>query len=192
MKVLGISGSLRADSHNTMLLRAAARPAAARRRARRSTTGCKEIPPFDEDVEHARPDVGAAPARRDRGGRRGPVRHARVQPLDPGPAQERARLGLAAARRPTRCATSRSPWSAPAPACSAPSGPRPSCARCSRAIGARVIDRELPVGVADDAFGPDGSLADPDLALALGGILAELAGEVALPAGCPFLAARAT
>ena len=45
------------------------------------------------------------------------------------------------------------------------------------AIGARVIDRELPVGMADDAFTPDGSLVDEDLSLALGGILAELAGE---------------
>jgi len=45
------------------------------------------------------------------------------------------------------------------------------------AIGARVIDRELPVAMADDAFTPGGALADDDLALALGGILAELAGE---------------
>ena len=28
------------------------------------------------------------------------------------------------------------------------------------AIGARVIDRELPVGMADDAFNADGTLAD--------------------------------
>ena len=30
------------------------------------------------------------------------------------------------------------------------------------AIGARVIDRELPVGMADDAFADDGALADDD------------------------------
>ena len=30
------------------------------------------------------------------------------------------------------------------------------------AIGARVIDRELPVGMADDAFNADGTLADED------------------------------
>ena len=46
------------------------------------------------------------------------------------------------------------------------------------AIGARVIDRELPVGMADDAFAADGSLVDEDLSLALAGILAELAGEL--------------
>src|SRR5215210_684463 len=33
------------------------------------------------------------------------------------------------------------------------------------AIGARVIDRELPVGLADDAFTDDGRLADHDLEL---------------------------
>ena len=47
------------------------------------------------------------------------------------------------------------------------------------AIGARVIDRELPVAMADEAFTPDGSLVDDDLSLALGGILAELAGRPA-------------
>lgn len=34
-------------------------------------------------------------------------------------------------------------------------------------IGARVIDQELPVGRAHEAFQPDGSLRDPDLAAAL-------------------------
>ena len=47
------------------------------------------------------------------------------------------------------------------------------------AIGARVIDRELPIGLADDAFHEHGGLADADQALALAGILAELAGDVA-------------
>ena len=45
------------------------------------------------------------------------------------------------------------------------------------AIGARVIDRELPVGMADYAFTADGALADDGHAPALGEILAELAGE---------------
>jgi chromate reductase len=44
------------------------------------------------------------------------------------------------------------------------------------ALGARVIDRELPVGQADDAFDGDG-LADPELALACRDILAELVGD---------------
>ena len=47
------------------------------------------------------------------------------------------------------------------------------------AIGARVIDRELPVGLAADAFTEEGRLADPELELVLADLLAELQGEVA-------------
>ncbi len=50
MRVLGISGSLRADSHNSALLRAAAErlPAGAELIP---YEGLAEIPPYDEDVE---------------------------------------------------------------------------------------------------------------------------------------------
>jgi len=50
------------------------------------------------------------------------------------------------------------------------------------AIGARLVDRELPVGLADDAFGDDGSLADEEQRLVLGDLIAELLGELQ-PAG---------
>ena len=46
------------------------------------------------------------------------------------------------------------------------------------AIGARVLDRELPIGMADSAFTEHGTLADEDQSLALAGILAELHGEL--------------
>jgi len=56
MKILGISGSLRRDSHNTTLLRAASkRPPAGFELE--LWEGLKEIPPYDEDDDH-----GAAPA----------------------------------------------------------------------------------------------------------------------------------
>jgi chromate reductase, NAD(P)H dehydrogenase (quinone) len=49
------------------------------------------------------------------------------------------------------------------------------------ALGADVLDRELPIGLADDAF--DGvRLADPDHAHALGGILEELCAKQAVAA----------
>jgi chromate reductase, NAD(P)H dehydrogenase (quinone) len=44
------------------------------------------------------------------------------------------------------------------------------------ACGARVLDRQLPVARADDAFAPDGSLADPELAAALAVIVRDLVG----------------
>ena len=46
------------------------------------------------------------------------------------------------------------------------------------AIGARVVDRELPVGLADDAFTAEGRLADEDAELVLADLLAELLGEL--------------
>jgi chromate reductase, NAD(P)H dehydrogenase (quinone) len=54
MRVLGISGSLRGDSHNTKLLRAAAEllPPGAELVLAGSL---RDIPPFDEDVEHEKP-----------------------------------------------------------------------------------------------------------------------------------------
>jgi chromate reductase len=50
MRVLGISGSLRADSHNSRLLRAAARemPAGATFEV---WDGMRDVPPYDEDLD---------------------------------------------------------------------------------------------------------------------------------------------
>ena len=103
MRVLGISGSLRRDSLNSALLRAAAErlPAGAELV---EFERLREIPPYDEDVEvEATRPWSRSCARRSRG-RRGPDRDPGVQPLDPGPAQERPRLGLPPGReeRPQR------------------------------------------------------------------------------------------
>jgi chromate reductase len=45
------------------------------------------------------------------------------------------------------------------------------------AIGARVIDRELPVGRADDTFTETGALEDADVELALADLLTEMLSE---------------
>ena len=50
------------------------------------------------------------------------------------------------------------------------------------AMGAEVVDRELPVGTADEAFDEDGSLRDPDIEEELRSILAELLAGVREPA----------
>jgi chromate reductase len=44
------------------------------------------------------------------------------------------------------------------------------------ASGAHVLDSELPVGLADDVFGDDGGLTDAELAERLGDVVADLAG----------------
>ena len=56
MRVLGISGSLRRDSHNTKLLRAAGELAEAHGAVFEVFDGLKSIPPYDEDD-----DVGGGP-----------------------------------------------------------------------------------------------------------------------------------
>ena len=45
------------------------------------------------------------------------------------------------------------------------------------AAGARVIDRELPIALADEAFDEHGMLTVPEQMLELDGILAELLAE---------------
>src|SRR5213076_712208 len=94
-RILGISGSLRRDSHNTSLLRAAAE-AAGPEVELELYEGLKQIPPYDEDDDlHPRP---ASVARLNQaiataGG--GALCDAGVQRLHPRAAEERARLGLA-------------------------------------------------------------------------------------------------
>jgi hypothetical protein len=51
-----------------------------------------------------------------------------------------------------------------------------------RTIGARVIDSELPVGRAHDAFDEDGDLREPEL----GALLAEVVGHLVREAGAPL------
>jgi hypothetical protein len=43
-----------------------------------------------------------------------------------------------------------------------------------------VVDRELPVATADEAFDADGSLVDPDLEAQLGEILFELTSQLSV------------
>ncbi len=96
MHVLAIPGSLRRDSHNSALLRAAG-SCSRRRRASSCWKSSRRCRPMTRTTTSSpRRPPSAAPRRRRRR-RRAAVRHPRVQLLDPGPAEERARLGLAPA-----------------------------------------------------------------------------------------------
>ena len=50
-----------------------------------------------------------------------------------------------------------------------------------KASGAHVLESELPVGMADSAFDPDDTLADPELGARLGDLLGDLVREVGSP-----------
>jgi chromate reductase len=172
MKVLGVSGSLRRDSHNLRLLRAAA--ALLRPEAQLVTfSGLKAIPPFDEDDEGA-PALGVR------------IWREAISDADallfatpeynssiPGALKNAIDWGS----RPTATAALRNK---PAAVIGASTGmfgavwAQAELRKTLAAAGARVIDRELPVGNAEDAFNLDGTLAEHDQTLALGEILAEL------------------
>jgi chromate reductase len=174
MKVLGLSGSLRSGSHNSKLLRAAADllPPGAELV---EFDGLKAIPPYDEDDEAAGHEAVDA--------RRAAIADADAVLLSTPeynhslPGQLKNALDWISrpiAESPLR--------NKPAAVVGASTGlfgavwAQAEGRKVLAALGARVLDRELPVGQADDAFDGD-RLADPDLALALGGILAELVGE---------------
>jgi chromate reductase len=162
MKVLAISGSLRRDSHNTTLLRAAAEllPPPVELEI---FDGLKAVEPYDEDD-----DQGAGPS----GARR--LRQA-IEAADavliatpeynsslPG----QLKNAIDWASRPLR---NNALWGKPVAVVGASTGmfgavwSQAEVRKTAAASGARVIEKELPVGHADEAFTDDGRLTDPEL-----------------------------
>jgi chromate reductase len=173
MRVLGLSGSLRAGSHNTKLLRAAGDllPPEAELVV---FDGLKAIPPYDED-EAARPASVAALFEAVASADVVLVATPEYNHSIPGQLKNAFDwLSRPLASSPLR--------GKPVAVIGASTGlfgavwAQAEARKVLAAIGARVIDRELPVGMADDAFLADGSLADEDLSLTLAGVLAELVG----------------
>lgn len=171
MRVLGISGSLRRDSHNTGLLRAAARelPPGVELAV---WEGLADVPPYnaDEDTGHpaqAVTDLKAALREADavlfatpeyNGSIPGALKNAidwASRPFGENPLRRKpvavvgASTGLFGAV-----------WA------------QAELRKVLGTLGAHVVDDELPVGQADEAFAPDGRLADAELHGQLCGIAA--------------------
>src|SRR5918998_127540 len=178
MKVLGISGSLRRDSHNTKLLRAAAAllPPGTELEL---WEGLKAVPPYDGDDDNGEPrawilrSLEAAIREAD------VVLFATPEYNHSIPGQLKNALDWLSrplAESPLRLK--------PVAVVGASTGlfgavwSQAELRKVLSAIGARVVDRELPVGLAADAFADDGRLADRDLELTLADLLAELAGAI--------------
>jgi chromate reductase, NAD(P)H dehydrogenase (quinone) len=173
MKVLGLSGSLRSGSHNARLLRAAAEllPPGVELV---EFDGLKAIPPYDEDDEAAGHEAVAA-------------LRAAIEDADavlvstpeynhslPG----QLKNALDWISRPLVDSPVRGKKAAVIGASTGLFGAVWAQAEGRKvlgALGADVLDRELPVGMVDDAFDGD-RLADPELESALASILAELIG----------------
>jgi chromate reductase len=185
MRVLGISGSLRRDSHNTELLRAAAGllPPEAELEL---WEDLKSVPPYDADDDHGPESwpeslrsLGDAIAAADVVLFATPEYNHSI----PGTLKNALDwLSRPLARSPLR--------GKPVAVVGASTGlfgavwAQAELRKVLSAIGARVVDRELPVGLAADAFTDEGRLADHDLELVLADTLAELQGQV-IEVGAP-------
>jgi chromate reductase, NAD(P)H dehydrogenase (quinone) len=172
MRLLGVSGSLRRASHNRQLLRAAARllPPGIEFV---EFEGLKAIPPFDEDDEAA--PGAAVQAWRAAIERADAILFATPEYNSSIPGQLKNAIDWAS--RPNTDPALRNKPVAVVGASTGMFGAVWSQAELRKALaaaGARVVDRELPVATAHQAFDENGDLKERDLSLELGGILAEL------------------
>jgi chromate reductase len=172
MNVLGVAGSLRRDSHNRKLLRAAGAllpPGVQFTEYDR----LKQVPPFDEDdepatplaVSHWRAAIDQADA----------ILFATPEYNSSIPGQLKNAIDWAS--RPVQETVLRNKPVAVIGASTGMFGAVWAQAELRKALataGARVIDRELPVPTADEAFDESGALADHDQTLELESILVEL------------------
>ncbi len=165
MKLLGITGSLRADSYNAMLMRAAAEqlPDGVELTV---YDGLREIPPYDEDLEAgAQPAVEAlkaAVAEADgvlfatpeyNGSIPGQLKNVLdwvSRPLDHNPLRNKPVAVISASTGMFGAV-----WASA------------ELRKVLGLIGARVLDRDTPVGMAKTAFEADGRLAGPETVEAL-------------------------
>jgi chromate reductase, NAD(P)H dehydrogenase (quinone) len=162
MKVLAISGSLRRDSHNSTLLRAAAElvPPSVELEI---FHGLKAVEPYDEDD-----DLGAGPdgARRLRDAIESADAILIATPEYNSSIPGQLKNAIDWASRPLR---DNALWGKPVAVVGASTGmfgavwSQAEVRKAAAASGARVIETELPVGHADEAFTEEGRLADPGL-----------------------------
>jgi chromate reductase len=173
MRVLGIPGSVRQDSHNRKLLRTAVAtlPSGVELEL---WDRLAELPHFDEDLEQgpvpeAVQELRAAIAAADavlistpeyNTGVPGVLKNALdwvSRPFDSNALRDKpvavvgASTGLFGAV-----------WA------------QAEARRVAAHLGARVLERELPIGLADGAFGDDGALSDPDQVAALAAVVQAL------------------
>jgi chromate reductase len=162
MKVLGISGSLRRDSHNSTLLRAAAKllPPSAELEI---FDGLKAVEPYDQD-DDAGPGPDGARRLREAIESADAVLIATPEYNSSIPGQLKNALDWA-----SRPKGDNALWGKPAAVVGASTGmfgavwSQAEARKALGASGARVIETDLPVGHADEAFTADGRLAELEL-----------------------------
>jgi chromate reductase, NAD(P)H dehydrogenase (quinone) len=185
MKILGISGSLRGDSYNSKLLRAAAEilPAGVELEI---WDGLKQVPPYDEDD-----DVSPAPAAvaQLRAAIDGADALLIATPEYNSSVPGQLKNALDWASRPIATNVFRNKPVAVVGASTSMFGAvwaQAELRKVLAATGARVIGAELPVAQAHERFDADGRLTDDELRSKLAEIVELLAAEAS-----PRLAAAA-
>jgi chromate reductase len=176
MRILGISGSLRAGSHNRALLRAAAAelPIGIELREWR---GLETVPAYSEDGDGASAPPSVLALRQALADADG-VLFATPEYNQSIPGALKNALDWAS--RPHGAGPLRGKPVAVIGASTGVFGAlwaQAELRKVLKAIGADVVETELPVASAATAFGADGRLRDAQLARALRGILDELAGR---------------
>jgi chromate reductase len=166
MRILGISGSLRRDSHNTKLLRTAAAllPSGVELEI---YDGLKAVPPYDEDDD-------VSPAPRAVAELRAAIDEADAvlfaTPEYNGSIPGALKNAVDWASRPAGRSVL---GGKPVAVVGASTGmfgavwAQADLRRVLQTLGARVVDRELPVMHADERFGADGELHEEELRQAL-------------------------
>jgi chromate reductase len=173
MRVLGISGSLRRGSHNTRLLRAAAfeLPPGTELAIFEQLAA---VPPYSEDLDGSSTPPGAA-ALRTAIADADAVLIATPEYNSSVPGQLKNALDWASRPLATNVLRAK-----PVTVIGASTGvfgavwAQAEVRKILAAMGARVLEDDLPVGQADDAFAADGSLSDPRLRELLAGAMATL------------------
>jgi chromate reductase len=176
MVVLGISGSLRRDSHNTKLLRAAEEllPPDAELVV---FDGLESVPPYNEDRDGEKPPAGAA-ALRDAIAGADAVLFATPEYNGSVPGQLKNAVDWAS--RPHRTSVL---WGKPVAVVGASTGTygavwaQADLRKALGLAGARVVEAEVAVGRAASRFDDDGRLVDDELSDELGEALETLVAE---------------
>lgn len=181
MRILGISGSLRRDSHNSALLRAAADllPPGVELRV---CDGLGEVPAFNEDLLPVRPE----PAQRFWDAADAADGILVVTPEYNHSVPGHLKNSLDWLSRPLAASPLKRKPAAVAGASTGIFGAVWSQAETRKvlaAIGARVIDTELPVPGADERFDAAGRLIDAEIESGLAALIEELAEAVGERAG---------
>lgn len=178
MVVLGLSGSLRRDSYNRRLLEAAA-AGLPRGVTFEVYEGLANVPPYNEDVEEHGDTPKAVEALREEIATADAVLISTPEYNASVPGHLKNALDWASRPFPNNALREK-----PVAVVGASTGlfgavwAQAELRKVLSTIGAQVVDEELPVGQAHEAFAPDGGLADLDLRSALTDLVDQLLREV--------------